>query len=80
MIQAFFGGILFEYIGLFTRWLVLYVIDSFNGKKPKNFRLIKNKYKDLSADSVAYDFGNKIYGMAFTLTIVLIILKLESCN
>jgi len=80
MFQWLINALLFEYTGIFIRWLVLYVIDSLKGEEPKSFNEVKNKYKRLSADSVAYAFGNNLIGTAFLMSIILMILLLDRCN
>lgn len=80
MFQALFSGLLLEFIGIFIRWVTLYLIYSLKGKEPKSFNFIKNRYRELSADSVAYNFGNRIIGITFIMAVILIILELESCN
>jgi hypothetical protein len=77
MFQAIFSGIFLEYIGLFIRWIILYIVNSLMRKEQKSFNTIKNKYRKIDADSVAYSFGNKIIGIAFLLAIVLTILQIE---
>lgn len=77
MFEAIFSGIVFEYLGLFLRWVTLSIVDIVKGRKPRSFNSLKNKYRRLSADSIAYDFGNRLYGIAFLLAIVLFILKFE---
>ncbi|ARS35819.1 hypothetical protein [Pontibacter actiniarum] len=78
MIQAIFGGIFLEHIGLLVRWLILCIIDTVRGKEPKSFKTIKNKYRGITADSVAYGFGNKVIGTVFLLVVILAVFKAES--
>ena len=77
MLQAIFGGILLKYLGLFIRWVALCIIDFLRGRKLKSFKAIKNKYTDITADSLAYDFGNKLIGIAFLMAVILAIFQAE---
>ena len=78
MFQAIFGGLFFEYIGLWVRWVTLFVVDTAKGRQPKTFKAIKNKYRGITADSLAYDVGNRIIGIAFVLAVVWLILRIEA--
>ena len=76
MFQGFFSSYVFEYAGLIIRWLTLYIVDTSKGNEPKSFSEVKNKYKGITADSVAYDFGNKLIGTVFILVICYILVNL----
>jgi hypothetical protein len=75
MFQWIIGALLFEYTGLFIRWLAMYLFDSLKGKEPQSFNSLRNKYRGISADSVAYDFGNKLIGTAFILIICYLLIN-----
>ncbi len=77
MFQAIFSGFFIEFTGLFVRWIIIFIVDTMKGEEPKSFNAIKNMYREINADSVAYSLGNKIVGIAFLLAVVLTILKIE---
>ncbi|GAB3532990.1 hypothetical protein GCM10027443_17600 [Pontibacter brevis] len=78
MLQAIFGAVFLELIGLLVRWVTLYIIDTVRGKEPKSFKTIRIKYKGITANNVAYDFGNKVIGTAFLLVVIWIVFKAEN--
>jgi len=71
---AFFGSIIFEFIGSLFRWLYLFVVYSVKGKEVLSFKRVwKGKEDGSVKDDFEYGISNIFLGILVVLSIVVII-------
>lgn len=71
---AFIGSIVFEFVGVFFRWLYIAFIRKLKGKKVVSFgKVWKGRDNDDFSEDFEYGVSNIFLGMTVTIAIILIL-------
>ena len=73
---AFLGSIIFEFIGAFFRWLLLFTLNKIKGRKSVSFKQVWEGRKNTSLqENVEHGFSNIVLGVIIVIGTI-VILKL----